>query len=139
MGQEEDKKDSKKPATSGIKEHSELHGKWFVLGVDQQETKYEQTRSDLADYAGKYISKEMWELVRDGVETTFKKPGYPKDDASPGQMEEYRILLKDHLQDKKQYNKEKAQMFCIIIGQSSKLMRGKVDGGPGRFQGKRES
>lgn len=107
--------------------NGQLSGHQYVFGQPYQVELYLKTTNAICDYVGQFQSEEMWKLVHDREETVFKEPVDPGKEATPAQLERYKTLLKEHLDDSKRYRKEKAQLFWLIIGHCSKVMRNKIE------------
>ncbi len=106
----------------------ELKGKIFSYGVLGQAEKFLKNKKALAEYVGRTYSKELWSLVEDGTEPTFNEPTAPADTATKAEFEKYKMQLKMVFDEWKQYEKDKAKVFQIILGQCHAAMKNKVEG-----------
>jgi len=102
----------------------------YTYGVPGQIERYIKTTKMIAEHVGKTFGKEMWRLVNDREETDFKEPKDPGDSATRGALERYKMLLKAHLDDKKEYEKQKAKVFRLIMSQCSAAMKAKIESLP---------
>jgi Zinc knuckle len=102
----------------------------YTYGIPGQTDRYIKTTKAIAEQVGKTYGKEMWRLVNDREETEFEEPKDPGDAATKGQLEKYKMLLKAHIDEMKEYKKQKAKVFRIIMGQCSPTMKNKIENLP---------
>ena len=108
----------------------ELKGHLYFYGGPGQAEKYMKTTKEIGEHVGRTMGKEMWTLVTELTEATFDEPDEPDDEDSKAQMEKHRMLLKMHFEEEKQYKRDKARLFRIILGQCLPSMRNKVEALP---------
>ena len=104
-----------------------LRGKTYTFGIPGHAERYNKTTKEIAEYAGKALSKKMWKLIHDKEEAQFTEPVEPAEDASHGTWKKYELRLKMMLDEEKQYQEDKAKVFRIIMGQCTVPMRNKIE------------
>ncbi len=125
-------KDSKKkPVWSGEKglrgEVAKLGSNVYTYGCRDQGNWYVKTTEAIAGYVGREYGREMRMLVADNTETTFVEPTEPKDGGTNFGMEKYKKELSRYYNKVDKYEERKAQVFAIIKGQCSLVMKNKVE------------
>lgn len=127
MGKE--KQYDRRSGNKGIYEAGlrELQGKMYVYGVPGQKEKFINTTRAIADYVGTVYGKEMWKLVQEKEETEHDEPDDPGEDATKGEIERYKMLLKMSLDDERLYLQNKSKVFRIIVGQCVSVLRNKIE------------
>jgi len=122
--------DQSSTGLSNVSGLPELKGQLYTYGTPGQAEKYMKTTTAIAEYVGTMISREMWTLVEKKKETAFDEPAIPTDEEaaeSRAVMEKYKMLLKISIDDGKQYKRDKAKVFRIIMGQCTTAMKNKVE------------
>ena len=76
-----------------------LRGHSYSYGTKDQVAKYLATTRVIAEHAATTFEhgKDLWTLIETGTEPTFKKPPDVKDTASWSEKEEYKMLLREYL------------------------------------------
>jgi hypothetical protein len=111
----------------------ELRGHYYIYyGRHYQAMMYHKTTRKIADYVAQEIKsgKEMYRLIMDGQETTYKDPEDPGKDATPGQVAVYKMLYEEVRKDRLQYANDKSKVFRLIVGQCTTAMRQKLEADP---------
>jgi hypothetical protein len=124
---ESGKEGNKSSNTAGI---IDLKGYYYTYGVPGQKVHYMKTTERIAEYAALNFNKELTQLITDKEEAEFVEPEDPGMNATPGQLEVYKMEMKEYREDKKEYKRDKAKVFQIIIGQCNAAMKNKVKGLP---------
>jgi hypothetical protein len=78
------------------------------------------------DYVTITYGKDMQNLVKYGVDRNFVMPPQPNEtDRKKDKLFEvkWKVDYNDYLKEKKLYDKEKTQVFGIVLGQGSKMVR----------------
>ena len=118
---------TKAPSMAGP---SELRGFYYSYGVPGQKERYLKTTERIADYVALTYNKKLFQLVTEREDAEFTPPTDPGMEATPGQIEVYKMEMKEYREDKKSYAEDKAKVFQIIIGQCNSAMKSKVKGLP---------
>lgn len=115
------------PAKDGI---PELAGHVYIVGPGQADM-FRKTTDAIAEYVGRVMMDEMYDLVYNGKEATFTEPAdLSEDDAKGTKLEKYKIQLKMVLDEEKKYKSDKARVFRLIVGQCVPLMKNKLENEP---------
>ena len=117
----------------------------FKMKTKDQADMYLRTREALAEYVGVTLSYEMLLLVSQGHETTFTKPTPPiipatrsatldpAGDLSPVvnmRLEDFKAELANYHKDQRKYDKDKATVFVLIVGQCSDVVKRALESDP---------
>lgn len=109
----------------------ELRSYVYAYGVKTQQDQYVETTEEIADYVGRTLSNEMYELVKYSKEATFNEPTAPTGKNIPvGDLRKYEIELRRYYDMKDTYRSEKSKTFRIIKGQCTLTMKNKVESAP---------
>ena len=114
-----------------------LRGSLYSYGTHDQVAKFMKTTEAIAEYTGTTYKhgKEMWTLIQDKQEPTFTEPSPPADDkVSRAGMEKYKMLLRMYIDEEKEYKRDKAKVFRVIMSQCMPAMKHKVESLPGYKQ-----
>jgi hypothetical protein len=103
----------------------------YSYGTHDQVTRFTSATKDIAAYVGTTYKqgKEMWTLLIYNEEAVFTKPTAPKDTEKAG-MDEYKLLLTRWMDDAKDYKRDKAKVFRVIMTQSTRAMKNKIESLP---------
>lgn len=115
-----------KPILGNIEEMGDLI---FKFNTKDQAEMFLRTQERLADYVGVEVSPEMRALVKNGTEKTFTEPRIPRvgdQEASQGQLEKYKLELKQFQEDKRKYDTYKGKTFIMILGQCSETLSNRL-------------
>ena len=105
----------------------ELAGHVYIVGPGQAD-KFRKTTDAIAEYVGRVMMDEMYDLVYNGNEATFTEPAdLPETEAKGTKLEKYKIQLKMVLDEQKKYKSDKACVFRLIVGQCVPLMKNKLE------------
>jgi hypothetical protein len=81
--------------------------------------------------------RQMYRLIMDGQETTYKDPEDPGKDATPGQVAVHKMFYEEASKDRLQYaNDSKFKVFRLIVGQCPTAMRQKLEADPDYKEGR---
>ena len=121
--------------TSEVKRHGsigmeELKGNVCACGVKGQAERCMKTAKATAECVGVTHSKEMWTLVEHKQETMLKEPNMPGDMVSKAEFEKHKMLMKQHMEDQKRHQREKAKAFGLMMGQCTVVMKNEIEGIP---------
>jgi hypothetical protein len=116
---------SNESGTGGI---IDLTGYYYTYGVPGQKERYLKTTERIAEYVALKYTKELAQLVTDKEEAEFKEPEDPGANATPGQIEVYKMEMKEYREDVKTYKRDKAKVFQLIMAQCNAAMKSKVKG-----------
>ena len=79
----------------------ELAGHVYIVGPGQAD-KFRKTTEAIAEYVGRVMMDEMYDLVYGGTEATFTEPAdLPEDQTKGTKLEKYKIQLKMVLDEEK--------------------------------------
>jgi hypothetical protein len=108
----------------------ELTGKVYIAGTGQADI-FRKTTEAIAEYVGRVMMEEMYDLVCHGREGTFTEPpDLPDADAKGAKLEKYKIQLKMVLDKQEKYKADKARVFRLIMGQCAATMKNKIENEP---------
>ena len=105
----------------------ELGRNVHCYGRRHQAEFFTKTTEAIGDYVGREYSKDMRNLVIDGVELSLSMPPEP-----PGQTNQYKIEkckedVKRYYCKSDKYKEQKAKVFTVIRGQCSLSMKNKLE------------
>jgi hypothetical protein len=103
----------------------------FSYGTHDQVTRFTSAKKDIASHVGTTYKqgKEMWNLLIDNEEAVFPEPVTPSE-TDKAAMEKYKMLLRGWIDDQKDYRRDKARVFRIIMTQSTAAMKNKIESLP---------
>lgn len=103
----------------------------YSYGTHDQVSRFTSTTKDIAAHVGTTYKqgKEMWTLLVDNEEAVFQEPTAPKETDRPA-MEKYKMLLGRWMDDEKDYRRDKARVFRVIVTQSTTAMKNKIENLP---------
>ena len=100
----------------------------YKFNTKDQADMYLCTTEAIADYVGVKYGKNMRMLVKHGKEKSFTEPKPPrKDDSTPALLEKYKSELTIFHRESKEYKEQKAKIFVIILGQTSRSVKSKLE------------
>lgn len=102
----------------------------FSYGKQGQADRYNQSVEGLAEALGKVHGRNVSNLFLLRKEPTFKAPDRPTakrgQEIDPIDMEEFKIRLKEHLDEVRKFQRLKETLFMTIVGQCTKAMKNKL-------------
>jgi hypothetical protein len=107
----------------------ELRNYIFQFGSNQR-SQYNHNVRAIGDYCGCTYSKEMQELVEDGIENMPEEPAKPKTkktETDSWEVVKYEKELAEWIKDVKQYKKDKGRVFLVVKQQCSLAVCNKVE------------
>ena len=104
----------------------------YSYGTHDQVARYTATTKAIAELAGTTYdyNKEIWTLLMNKREAVFTEPTIPPDDKDRAAMEKYKMLLRNWIDDEKDYLKEKSKIFRVIMSHCTPAMKNKVENIP---------
>jgi len=99
----------------------------YKFNTRDQAEMYLRTTKAIAAYVGVEYGKEMMLLVNQRYETEFTEPDIPTGNPSKVVMERYKMELGKYHKEKTAYEKSKAKVFAIILGQCSEVLKSKLE------------
>ena len=124
MGKETDSSDNKDDPGIEI-----LKGHTFSYGTTDQVERFINTRKAVAQYAATEYEngKAMWQLVKHLKETTFQEPTAVDEKDPWSTKKKYELQLKQHMDNEKNYARDKAKCFRVIMAQCEPAMRNTIE------------
>ena len=104
----------------------------YAYGTHDQVARFTNTTKDIAELAGttyKY-GKEIWKLLMKKTEPTFTEPSAPTDEKDRTELEKYKMLFRMWIDDEKDYRRDKARVFRVIMNQCTPAMKNKIESVP---------
>lgn len=107
----------------------ELKSHTFIYGQPGQAEKYSKSEKGIADWAGTFYGKEIFNLIHNKEEATFKEPTEPTGDkVTKGQWKRFELELKMLVEREVKYKEDKGKVFRLLMLQCQTAMRNKLEG-----------
>jgi hypothetical protein len=108
----------------------ELRGIIFTYGTQGQQSKYIRTKKALTYHVGTTFkfAKELYKALNGGKEVELVEPEKPTS-TKPTQIEvkRYEVLCNRHFAKVEEYERARAKLFRLIMGQCSPTLRDKLE------------
>ena len=126
MGKDKSKDRDAKKAGRFVKRKSgipELEGYYFSHGEERAGARFNKVVEKIADYARLEISKDIFYLIRDGVEPDWDDIKVPGKNAGAGVMKKFELDYNSQKKEKKINNDNKCKAFGIVLEQCREVTK----------------
>ena len=125
MGKEKSRdRDARKAGKSSTRRAigiPELERYYFSHGVDRSGARYNKVIDKIADYARIEISKDIFYLIRDGIEPQWTDIRVPGKNPGAGVIKKFELDYNAQKKEMKLHSKNKCKAFGIILGQCREM------------------
>ena len=101
----------------------ELEGYYFSHGVDRSGARYNKVVEKIADYARIEISKDIFYLIRDGIEPQWPDIKVPGKNPGAGVIKKFELDYNAQKKERKLHSENKCKAFGIILGQCREMTK----------------
>ena len=118
MGKDKSKDRDARKAGKIIKRKSgipELEGYYFSHGEERAGARFNKVVEKIADYARLEISKDIFYLIRDGVEPDWDDIKVPGKNTGAGVMKKFELDYNAQKKEKKIHDDNKCKAFGIVL------------------------
>ena len=133
MGKDKSKDRDARRAGKFVKKKTgipELEGYYFGHGEERSGAKFNKVVEKIADYARLEISKDIFYLIRDGIEPDWEEIQVPGKNPGAGKMKKFELDYNSQMKDKKVHNENKCKAFGIILEQCKGITKSAVKADP---------